>query len=135
MISFKDSFVDYTVIWRNVPVNPSLGHSSSIYLSPFLFLKQDFIYLFMRDKQREAETQAEGEAGSPQGAKWGTRSPDLGSCPEPKADAQPLNLPGLPEPLLKGREYSKCVSEQQKGEHMRKKQIECDIGEMCEVNL
>ena len=28
-----------------------------------IFLK-DFIYLFMRDTQREAETQAEGEAGS-----------------------------------------------------------------------
>ena len=32
-------------------------------------LKNDFIYLFMRDTQRqkEAETQAEGEAGSIQG--------------------------------------------------------------------
>ena len=30
--------------------------------NPILFL--DFIYLFMRDAQREAETQAEGEAGS-----------------------------------------------------------------------
>ena len=27
-----------------------------------------FIYLFTRDKEREAETQAEGEAGSMQGA-------------------------------------------------------------------
>ena len=37
-----------------------------------IFLKeaffQDFIYLFMKDTQREAETQAEGEAGSMQGA-------------------------------------------------------------------
>ena len=34
--------------------------------------KKDFIYLFMRytekDREREAETQAEGEAGSMQGA-------------------------------------------------------------------
>ena len=29
---------------------------------------KDFIYLFMRDTEREAETQAEREAGSPQGA-------------------------------------------------------------------
>ena len=29
---------------------------------------KDFIYSFMRDTQREAETQAEGEAGSSQGA-------------------------------------------------------------------
>ena len=34
---------------------------------PF-FLKKYFIYLFMRDTQREAETQMEGEAGSPSGA-------------------------------------------------------------------
>ena len=31
-------------------------------------LFKDFIYLFMRDTQREAETQAEGEAGSLQGS-------------------------------------------------------------------
>ena len=52
------------------------------------------MYLFMRDMQREAETQAEGEAGS----LW---EPDvvldprtLGSLPEPKADVQPLSHPG-----------------------------------------
>ena len=28
------------------------------------FFKKYFIYLFMRDTEREAETQAEGEAGS-----------------------------------------------------------------------
>ena len=31
------------------------------------YIFKDFIYLFMRDTQREAETQAEGEAGSMQG--------------------------------------------------------------------
>ena len=39
----------------------------------------------MRDTQREAETLAEGEAGS--------RTP--GSCPEPKADTQPLSHPDV----------------------------------------
>ena len=38
----------------------------------FFFLKDLFIYLFMRDtereREREAEAQAEGEAGSRQGA-------------------------------------------------------------------
>ena len=38
------------------------------------FLKK--IYLFMRDREREAETQAEGEAGSMQGAQCGTCSQD-----------------------------------------------------------
>ena len=45
----------------------------------------------MRHTQREAETQAEREAGSMQGAPCGTRSQDLGSCPEPKADTKLLS--------------------------------------------
>ena len=50
----------------------------------------------MRDTEREAETQAEGEAGSLRGARCGTRSRDQGSHPELKADAQPLSHPGAP---------------------------------------
>ena len=50
-------------------------------------------------REREAEIQAEGEAGSLQGARCGTRSQDPGSHPEPKADAQPLSHPGAPEPF------------------------------------
>ena len=49
------------------------------------------MYLFMRDAEREAETQAEGEAGSLWGAGRGTRSRTLGSRPEPQADAHPLS--------------------------------------------
>ena len=48
-----------------------------------------FIYLFMRGTEREAETQAEGEAGSMQGARcriWGTERETPGSRPERKAD-------------------------------------------------
>ena len=41
-----------------------------------ILLFKDFIYLFMKDTEREAETQAEGEAGSMQGAGRGTRSWD-----------------------------------------------------------
>ena len=37
-----------------------------------------FYYLFMRHTQKETETQAEGEAGSMQGAQCGTRSQDPG---------------------------------------------------------
>ena len=39
---------------------------------------KDLIFLFRRDREREAETQAEGEAGSLQGAQCGTRSQDPG---------------------------------------------------------
>ena len=49
----------------------------------------------MRDTEREAETQAEGEAGLPKGARCGTQSQIPGSCPEPKADAQLLSHPGV----------------------------------------
>ena len=50
----------------------------------------------MRDREREAETQA-GEKQAPH------REPDTrldpgtpGSCPGPKADAEPLSHPGVP---------------------------------------
>ena len=43
---------------------------------PLLCIFLNFIYLFMRDTQRESETQAEGETGSMQGARRGTLSQD-----------------------------------------------------------
>ena len=41
----------------------------------------------MRDTERKAETQAEGGAGSIQGARCGTQSGDSRITPGPKADA------------------------------------------------
>ena len=38
------------------------------YIYIFNIYIKDFIYSFMRDREREAETQAEGEAGSMQEA-------------------------------------------------------------------
>ena len=75
----------------------------------FLFLKKDFIYLFMRDIEREAETLAEGEAGSLQGAQCRTCSPILRSRQEPKADAQPLSHPGVPLPCFSKRKMGKVL--------------------------
>ena len=53
--------------------------------------------MIVTERQREAETQAEGEAGSTH------REPDVGfdpgspgSRPEPKAGAKPLRHPGIP---------------------------------------
>ena len=51
----------------------------------------------MRHTQREAETQAEGDAGSLQGAQCRTRSRTQGSRPEPKAGTQLLSHPGVPD--------------------------------------
>ena len=45
----------------------------------FIFFQR--LYLFMRDRGREAETQAEGDAGSMQGARRGTPSGSPGSQP------------------------------------------------------
>ena len=47
------------------------------------------IYLFIHE--REAETQAEGEAGCSQGAPCRTGSPIPGSGPEPKTGTQQLS--------------------------------------------
>ena len=63
----------------------------------YFFLR---FYLFIHERQREAETQAEGEAGSMQGARCGTRSWIPGSHPEPKADTQPLSHPGIPKDFI-----------------------------------
>ena len=68
-----------------------------------LFFK--IFYLFVRDTERErergAETQAEGEAGSMH------REPEVGfdpgspgSRPGPKAGAKPLHHPGIPMMLF-----------------------------------
>ena len=60
----------------------------------YLFLR---FYLFIHERhKREAETQAEGEAGSLCEPNMGLDPRTLGSCPELKADAQPLSPPGAP---------------------------------------
>ena len=52
----------------------------------------------MRQRERrEAETQAEGEAGSMRKPDVGLDPGSPGSHPGPKADAQPLSHPGVPE--------------------------------------
>ena len=50
----------------------------------------------MSDRKREAETKAEGEAGSYGEPDAGLDPRTLGSWPKPKADAQPLSHPGVP---------------------------------------
>ena len=50
----------------------SSDQSLHLYLYFILSFFKDFIYLFIRDTEREAETQAEGEAGSLLRARCGT---------------------------------------------------------------
>ena len=50
-------------------IYPSTRHSTVYY-----FFKRFYLFIHERERAREAETQAEGEAGSMQGALRGTRS-------------------------------------------------------------
>ena len=50
----------------------------------------------MRDTEKEAETQAEGEAGSLWGARGKTQPQTLGPCRGPQVDTQPLSYPDIP---------------------------------------
>ena len=52
----------------------------------YLFICKDFISLFMRDAEREAETKAD----TSQGGWYGTQSPDSDIRPDVKANAQTL---------------------------------------------
>ena len=54
----------------------------------------------MRDTEREAETQAEGEAGSMQGAQRGTWSQVSRIMPWAEGSTKPLSQLGCPEHLL-----------------------------------
>ena len=65
----------------------------------------------MIERKREAETQAEVEAGSMPGARRGTRShPGTpGSRPEPKAGAKPLSHPGIPFCSIFGLSHEKNI--------------------------
>ena len=77
---YKLSFVTDSRDMKLLKANLSEGMNGKIsYLSPFWkirlfktgvisFLNNFLKILFMRDREREAETQAEGEAGSMQGA-------------------------------------------------------------------
>ena len=51
----------------------------------------------MRDREREAETQAEGEAGSTQGAQCGTRFRVSRIIPPAAGGAKPLRHRGCPD--------------------------------------
>ena len=70
------------------------------------FFKKDFIYLFMRDTEREAETQAEGEAGSMQGARHGTQSRVSRITPWAEGVTKPLSHLGCPVTTVKKKKKS-----------------------------
>ena len=70
----------------------------SISILFYLFILKDFIYLLMgeRERGRQSETQAEGEAGSMQGAGYGIGSSVFRIAPWAEGGAKPLSHPGCP---------------------------------------
>ena len=74
------------------------GKAQEKQLLLLLFFK-DF-YLFMRDTERERQTQAEGEAGSMQGAWHGTQSPISRITPWVAGSTKLLCHRGCPENQL-----------------------------------
>ena len=85
----------YTMVNTRWMMNAS-WHFCYTFSFIYFFNSLKRFHLFIHERKREAEIQAEGEAGSSQGARCGIRSRILGSCPEPKADAQPLSHSGVP---------------------------------------
>ena len=73
----------------------------------FFFLR---FYLFIKDtgNKRETETQAEGEAGSMQGAGRGTRSQVSRITPRAAGGAKPLSHRGCPERII----FKKCRTQE-----------------------
>ena len=71
----------------------------NVYLFFYLKFLKKFFYLFtiVTEREREAETQAEGEAGSTHQEPYVGFDPGSpGSRPRPKAGAKPLCHPGIP---------------------------------------
>ena len=65
----------------------------------YFFSLRFYLFIHERHAEREAETSEEGEASFLWGAPYGTRFQDPRSCPEPKADAQTLSHPDVPNYL------------------------------------
>ena len=73
----------------------------------FFFLK--ILFIHEKHREKEAETQ-EREKQAPCGKPDAGLDPRIsGSCPEPKADGQPLSHPGIPRAeVLKGIVAAVC---------------------------
>ena len=78
-----------------VVFNSKSGISSSFLFICLVFLKKDFIYLFMRDREREKQRQREKQVPCRE-PNVGLNPGTPGSCPGPKAGAKPLSHPGIP---------------------------------------
>ena len=83
------------------PAGQGWGELPPLYVVHISFLKK--FYLFMRGRERERERERERQRHRQRKKQVPCREPDVGldpgtpgSRPEPKADAQPLSHPGIP---------------------------------------
>ena len=74
-------------------------HSTEL-ICVFSFFLRFYLFIHEREKDRKAETQAEGEAGSTQGARRGTQSQVSRIRPWAEGGAKPLSQLGAPEMLF-----------------------------------
>ena len=84
----------------------------------------------MRDTEREAETKAEGEPGSMQGARYGTGSQDSGIMPWAEdrcSTAEPLRCPTLTQYL----KHSQALCTNTEGLHQGKNEKLNSIMHAC----
>ena len=87
-------YIIYYILWGERCYRSGDGNA---FLLVLFFFKILFIYLCMRDTGREAETQAEGEAGSMLGARRGTRSWVSRITLRAAGSAKPLSHPSAPK--------------------------------------
>ena len=90
--NYKEKMSYKTIEWSMILPPPI--HDKSIF-----FIFED-LFIHKRHTKREAETQAEGEAGSSQRAQCGTQCQISGKHPEPKADNQNLSHPGIMRSII-----------------------------------
>ena len=79
---------------------PSISFNNKFFLISLSFFKIFFIHEIYRDRERKAETHAEGEAGSLQGSRRGTRSQDSRITPWAEGRHQTAEPPRDPHPQL-----------------------------------
>ena len=96
MLLFNSGFLNFYLMSFVIQRSHPRHYIIFIIFYFYLFIFKDFIYLFMRDTEREGKTQAEGEAGSMQGARRGTRSRVSRIRPWAKGSTKLLSHPGCP---------------------------------------
>ena len=77
-------------------VNPSVMGHIFLLRESFIFFLRFYLFIHKRHREREADTGRGRRRLHAESLMRDSIPGPLGSCPEPKADAQPLSHPGAP---------------------------------------